>query len=580
MNIEIKVNRDSRKLIVLPITYLSVILICFFVCEQAFAQLSPGDLNRVHADLEGIANCEKCHEARKQISSAKCLDCHKILKERIDSGKGLHSNANYRDCTSCHVEHLGRESQLVWWPDGIANFDHSLTGYKLQGKHAGLDCRKCHEEKNIKHQITLLKAGKDLKTTFLGLEQKCLNCHKDEHRGQLGEDCLKCHEMHGWKPVTGFDHSKTSFALSGKHLDVDCVKCHTRIVDKNDPEVSFLKLTGIKHDGCVDCHKDIHAGKFSQVCATCHNTSGWKNVNRSEFDHSKTRYPLQGKHALLACEKCHEKGKPLTGLQYGKCTDCHPDFHRGAFAARVSGGECSECHSVNGFAPSSFSIEDHQKTKYPLEGSHLAIPCELCHKTEYENNGSKIITFKFKSTECESCHNNPHGKSVDKYMVSKGCPNCHNVSGWKHVSFDHNSSGFALEGRHLKITCTECHKPKSGDQGKMDLIFTGLSKTCYTCHTDIHRGQFAEKMVMETGEVSVTRCERCHTSANWLPDKFDHNRDSRFKLEGAHKKVTCNGCHMKIEEPGGTFVRFKPLNMACKDCHGSADLKLNNHEEN
>jgi hypothetical protein len=29
---------------------------------------------------------------------------------------------------------------------------------------------------------------------------------------------------------------------------------------------------------------------------------------------------------------------------------------------------------VQGFAPSLYTIESHQKSRYPLEGSHLAIP--------------------------------------------------------------------------------------------------------------------------------------------------------------------------------------------------------------
>jgi hypothetical protein len=44
--------------------------------------------------------------------------------------------------------------------------------------------------------------------------------------------------------------------------------------------------------------------------------------------------------------------------------------------------------------------------------------------------------------------------------------------------------------------------------------------------------------------------------------------------------VKCYTCHKKIQEPGGTFVWFKPLNKACKDCHGSEELKLDSQEEN
>jgi len=558
-------------------TFLALSVVIFPL--KVYAQLSPGDLTEAHSFLEGLKNCESCHEARKQVLSAKCLECHKILNERISKGKGLHKNEGYDECVACHVEHLGHDNQLIWWPDGINNFDHSMTGYRLEGKHGGLECRKCHQADHIKRYAEFLDAGKDLNRTFLGLDTACLDCHQDQHRGQVGKDCLKCHTYTGWKPASGFDHTKAAFTLQGRHLEVQCTKCHPATTPPDNPDYTYIQFTGIKHDACSDCHEDVHRGKFNQACETCHNTSGWKNVNRAEFDHSKTRYPLEGRHAALACEKCHEKGKPLTGLKYGRCMDCHTDYHTGQFAKRESGGECAECHTVQGFSPSRFTIEDHQKSTYPLEGSHLAIPCVACHKEILDKSGLVKPQFIFKSTECGECHNNPHGERIVEYMKSDGCRHCHNVSGWKAVSYDHTPVGFPLEGRHVTIACTACHKPASGDQGKVDLIFTGLSNACYTCHTDIHRKQFAEKMVMETGEEFVTRCERCHTPANWSPDKFDHNRDSDFKLEGAHLKTKCNGCHKKKGKPDDTFVWFKPVEKKCESCHSSTDLKLKAGEE-
>jgi RNase P subunit RPR2 len=40
---------------------------------------------------------------------------------------------------------------------------------------------------------------------------------------------------------------------------------------------------------------------------------------------------------------------------------------------------------------------------------------------------------------------------------------------------------------------------------------------------------------------------------------FNHDTQSRFKLVGSHKKVSCKKCH-----PGG---QYRPLDMACKACH-------------
>ena len=41
------------------------------------------------------------------------------------------------------------------------------------------------------------------------------------------------------------------------------------------------------------------------ACARCHTTSDWKTVNKQNFDHEQTRYPLRGAHVEVKCETCH-----------------------------------------------------------------------------------------------------------------------------------------------------------------------------------------------------------------------------------------------------------------------------------
>ena len=121
----------------LLVLFLTVVVFSFFPLVS-FAQLSPGDLHEVHADLEGLENCEKCHEAGEQVSPDRCLNCHKFLSSRIADKLGFHGLNEYTDCVACHVEHLGRDSELIFWPDDQANFDHSSSGYTLEGRHTGL----------------------------------------------------------------------------------------------------------------------------------------------------------------------------------------------------------------------------------------------------------------------------------------------------------------------------------------------------------------------------------------------------------------------------------------------------------
>ena len=145
---------------------------------SASAQISPGPLSRGHARLEGGAQCLRCHDRARGVDAGKCLGCHQPLAQRIAAGRGLHARPEYRDCKTCHVEHQGADVDLVWWgKQGRAGFDHALTGYRLQGRHASLSCERCHRS-----------------PSYLTARASCASCHQDEHRGQFaGRACSECH---------------------------------------------------------------------------------------------------------------------------------------------------------------------------------------------------------------------------------------------------------------------------------------------------------------------------------------------------------------------------------------------------
>jgi hypothetical protein len=67
---------------------------------------------------------------------------------------------------------------------------------------------------------------KDLSKSFFGQSPSCIPCHSDPHKGQLGNECTKCHNVKSWKAAKDFDHSKTRYPLTGLHIKVPCEKCH------------------------------------------------------------------------------------------------------------------------------------------------------------------------------------------------------------------------------------------------------------------------------------------------------------------------------------------------------------------
>ena len=95
---------------------LHLILGFFFLCVcQATAQISPGELSNVHAYLEGVSNCTKCHDVGNKVTRQKCLACHQIIKTNIAARKGYHASAEVKgkECVVCHNEHHGRNFQII-----------------------------------------------------------------------------------------------------------------------------------------------------------------------------------------------------------------------------------------------------------------------------------------------------------------------------------------------------------------------------------------------------------------------------------------------------------------------------------
>lgn len=599
-------------------------LFLIFSCTWriAFPQLSPGDLTKYHAELEGLFNCTKCHELGKGISEAKCLDCHAELKQRLDLNLGYHASSDVRksSCIDCHSDHHGRNFEIIRFDEN--NFDHLLTGYKLEGAHLEQKCNACHQDALISDREIRKK-----EYTFLGLENQCVACHEDPHQGTLSKDCASCHDLEAFQPAALFDHAKTDFPLKGQHQKVDCIGCHP--VSGNDQK-DFQKFAGVDFTNCTSCHQDAHDNRFGQNCSECHTEASWHifkglgnfNHDRTDFaltgshrnidcfschengtnngspfkefttwntfdcaachedvhesrlgsncqschstrsfntlnpdhafDHANTAYTLEGKHQEVDCRKCHTGTTKIEPLAFDRCDDCHQDYHQGQFKDPVrSSPDCSECHLLQDFAPSIYTMEQHQESVFPLEGAHLATPCFSCHlkeeKWEFRNIGK----------QCNECHVDVHKGILDaRFYPGEECQNCHTVNEWPDIHFDHSLTNFVLEGKHLDQSCNACHLLPGIEREHQ--LFSGLSSRCMDCHHDIHQNQF-----MVDG---LTDCSRCHGSDNWESSRFNHDQTD-FKLDGAHVRVDCLGCHREVESDNLKYIIYQIEDHSCASCH-------------
>jgi len=415
---------------------------------------------------------------------------------------------------------------------------------------------------------------------------KCLDCHKEiadrlaVHKGfhallgmknPNGRDCVRCHLEHNgedfnlvhWEPsLKGFDHKQTGYPLVDKHSGLTCEKCHKpaamtpalrRLIQYKDATKSYLGLS----EDCSPCHEDVHKGQLGSPseCTRCHNIVDWKQAK--QFDHSKTRYPLTGAHAQVACEKCHFPTGPTHTVQYANmkfqnCIDCHADPHKGSFQ-----GTCESCHTTASWHQVTMSLQqfDHSKTKYPLVGAHVKVACTDCHA---KGDFKKTLEFAL----CINCHTPDPHKGQFTARVSQGeCAECHTLDGWKPSLFDvkaHATSKYPLEGKHAVVDCDKCHKPAG-----VDTAYKVKFAACTDCHQDEHDQQFAAAPYQN-------RCEECHTVKDFHRSTYTiaKHQKTRFVLAGAHVSVSCADCH-KVGLGGRTdkILPFHFQDRTCTACH-------------
>ena len=501
---------------------------------QLGALLSPGRLAQPHANLEGLANCTKCHEQGRKVTAQKCLACHAPVADRIARKVGVHRDVT-TDCVTCHADHAGVDAQLR--PFDQKGFNHTtLTGFPLTGKHApaATECAKCHATRS-----------------FMTAKTTCGSCHADVHKGTLGTACTTCHATDvAWKTVTGrFDHAKAAFPLIGAHSAVACASCHVGQAFK-----------GVKFASCTDCHRDPHQKSFGTTCTSCHTSVNWRTRT---INHTRTAFPLVGKHETVTCASCHKQSSMKVKPKADTCAACHVDVHRGTFTQ-----DCKSCHSESSWEKAPF---DHSTTKLTLTGKHDGLTCVKCHTTVALTArvvANRVADFRGLSTTCVSCHTDVH-----QAELGVSCQSCHTDATFQVPKYTHAQTTAFFGGQHAALTCEKCHVPapltaprRTSASLASAVKFKSASQTCMSCHEDVHLGQ------------QGTLCETCHSveTAKFVVSPFAHTTRTTFTLKGRHETVACAECHNRetgvFPAKSGTAVRFKGLGTQCRACHSDVHL--------
>ena len=350
----------------------------------------------------------------------------------------------------------------------------------------------------------------------------CYSCHQNNYAGAkdpdhvaggFDHDCNRCHSTVDWTSAT-FDHATTGFPLTGKHVGVTCLTCHTAGYVSTSP-------------ACYSCHQTAFAGakdpdhalsNFDHDCSKCHTSNGWSPAT---FDHATTQFALTGAHATQTCIACHASGYVNTPRD---CYSCHQSVFTGvADPNHVTNNfshDCTQCHNLNAWKPATFN---HSTTQFPLTGAHISQTCVACHASGYTNT----------SKDCYSCHQPAFAGTTNPNHVTNNfahdCTTCHNTTAWQPSTFNHSTTQFPLTGAHISQTCVACHA--SG--------YITTPKDCYSCHQPAFAG--ATNPNHATNNFAHD-CTTCHNTTAWQPSTFNHST-TLFPLTGAHISQTCIACH-------------------------------------
>lgn len=313
----------------------------------------------------------------------------------------------------------------------------------------------------------------------------------------------------------------------------------------------------------------------------------------------KLSQPHSFLEGISKCTSCHELRKPEISVE--KCLNCHTPIResmeelKGIHGKReVIDQSCSGCHKDHLGANfdilhfDSTDFDHFKETGFKLENAHADVSCKNCHgdadylsdatviayREEYELIGA-TSTFLGLENSCRSCHftDNVHG---DQFS-DQNCESCHTTVQWEGAEgFDHNNSAFQLTGRHIDVTCADCHESVKFED-TLIVRYSGFEfGECTSCHEDEHNGE------LTNGEFAAQTCESCHITDGWhqftasFPEKIFPHKTTGFTLLGAHESLECSSCHSSRNDEdinnkwvAGTYhyTYPEPEKSNCFSCH-------------
>jgi hypothetical protein len=225
--------------------------LCHSTSTWAGVTLTTASLSHFDHDCTGFkltgkhktTDCKSCHVNNVFKGTAKtCVACH--------AEPTVHLGRFGTSCSFCHSTTTWAGATLT--TANLTNFDHDRTGFKLTGKHKGVDCKDCH-----------------VNNVFKGTSQACVSCHAEPlvptvHKFRYGSGCVNCHTTTAWQGSTfthaifSINHGKRNNTCATCHQDAKtfavytCYNCHEHTPAKEERRHARRNI--VKLDNCIECH--------------------------------------------------------------------------------------------------------------------------------------------------------------------------------------------------------------------------------------------------------------------------------------------------------------------------------------
>ncbi|HYD62697.1 MAG TPA: cytochrome C [Noviherbaspirillum sp.] len=273
----------------------------------------------------------------------------------------------------------------------------------------------------------------------------CQTCH-DGKKGKL-EGKTASGDERELKAISTDKYGK------GVHATMQCVACHTEIVDAKAPHE---KTAAAKKVDCIQCHEQL-----------------WEQAKKDNLTKEKARLGIVVDNIEAYKKSFHARvNKEDKTKVYATCNDCH-DVHtfdvapagttRRAEAKRENPKMCGTCHEDQ---LDEYTESVHGKEMLEKHNVKAAV-CSDCHTSHAVANTSANPTKLAITASCGNCHEENyesykktyHGQVMALGYANTGkCFDCHGSHGI--VRVDDEESKVHPDNR-LK-TCKQCHATKKG----------------------------------------------------------------------------------------------------------------------